>query len=427
MSDFKPVLLALPSLTPSLAVEILPRGLTIHRIFVQEGGRTHDIVVGPEKPEDHLRNKYTNTLIGRYTNRLPVGTHSIERKIKEDEIACKINITAKNEGDTASLHGGAQGFDSLPLTLLSSSSESTLFTKAELISLATHIPGESSSSIWRLVSEDGDQGFPGQLTVEVLVALKEGSGSKRVEGDWEELALGSIIIVYRARVQGKNCKPVVTPINLTQHWGFNLDASLEKKDPSVLKHSLIVKASHTIERDADDLPTGNLLPVAGAHVHNGKKIEEGFPSGGYDDFYMFSKPALSVKRINLSDITKTSVDLLEPILSSSGETESVVELSSDESGLRLTFSTNQTGVQFYSNNYASPGGGTRKKIHGGSGNVGDGYGPGSAAFLEFHEPLAAFLFPQFQKNKDDTLLASDEVYHNFVKVDVAVRHLAPAV
>jgi len=51
----------------------------------------------------------------------------------------------------------------------------------------------------------------------------------------------------------------------------------------------------------------------------------------------------------------------------------------------------------------------------------------AAAFLEFHEPLAAFLFPQFQKNKDDTLLASDEVYHNFVKVDVAVRYLAPAV
>jgi hypothetical protein len=48
---------------------------------------------------------------------------------------------------------------------------------------------------------------------------------------------------------------------------------------------------------------------------------------------MFSKPALSDKRINLSDITGTSVDLLKPILSSSGETESVVELSSDESGL----------------------------------------------------------------------------------------------
>jgi hypothetical protein len=47
----------------------------------------------------------------------------------------------------------------------------------------------------------------------------------------------------------------------------------------------------------------------------------------------------------------------------------------------------------------------------------------AAAFLEFHEPLAAFLFPQLQRNEDDTLLKSEEVYHNFVKVDVVVRHV----
>jgi aldose 1-epimerase len=115
-----------------------------------------------------------------------------------------------------SLHGGLRGFDSLPLVLLSSPSESTLFTKAELTTLATQIPGESSSSIWRLVSEDGDQGYPGRLTVEVLVALQEASGGKSEEGGGEELALGSIVIVYRAKVDKKDGKPVVTPINLTQ-------------------------------------------------------------------------------------------------------------------------------------------------------------------------------------------------------------------
>jgi aldose 1-epimerase len=164
-------------------------------------------------------------------------------------------------GDIASLHGGRRGFDSLPLTLLSSPSESTLFTRAELNTLATQISGESSSSIWRLVSEDGDQGFPGQLTVEVLVALMEGSGIEKVAGGGDELALGSIVIVYRAKVEGKNGRPVVTPINLTQvsffrtqqmcctdglfytvkHWGFNLDASLEQKNPSVMKHNLTIK------------------------------------------------------------------------------------------------------------------------------------------------------------------------------------------
>jgi len=275
------------------------------------------------------------------------------------------------------------------------------------------------------VSEDGDQGYPGRLTVEVLVALQEASGGKSEEGGGEELALGSIVIVYRAKVDKKDGKPVVTPINLTQHWGFNLDASLKKKDPSIMKHNLTMKSSHTLERNAVNLPTGNLPSVAGAHVHDGKKIGDGFPHGGYDDFYFFSKPFPSQKRINLSQVTgafsESSLDLLSPILSPSSETESVLKLSSDEPGLKLTFNTNQSGVQFYSHNSTSP---ARKKIHGGSGNIGDGYNPASAAFLEFHEPLAAFLFPQLQRGDDDTLLTSNQVYHNFVKVDVAVQHVA---
>lgn len=56
---------------------------------------------------------------------------------------------------------------------------------------------------------------------------------------------------------------------------------------------------------------------------------------------MLSNPSASDKRIKLFDIAGTSVDLLKPILSPSNETHSVVELNSDESGLRLTFDTNR--------------------------------------------------------------------------------------
>ena len=98
-------------------------------------------------------------------------------------------------------------------------------------------------------------------------------------------------------------------------------------------------------------------------------------------------------------------------------------------------------MQFYTNNFAVPDKGARKKIHGGSGAVGDGYGPGStssfslflpsnadrrdvnwiaAAFLEFHAPLAAWLHPPESRGPtgDDTLLVSGEVYNNFVRLDV---------
>lgn len=77
--------------------KILPFGLTLHRIIVQADGhvslydgsnplqcfdyvQTHDIVVGPEDPEGHATQRYVNTIIGRFTNRIPAGTHMIERK-----------------------------------------------------------------------------------------------------------------------------------------------------------------------------------------------------------------------------------------------------------------------------------------------------------------------------------------------------------
>jgi aldose 1-epimerase len=81
-------------------------------------------------------------------------------------------------------------------------------------------------------------------------------------------------------------------------------------------------------------------------------------------------------------------------------------------------------VQFYTANFYDRSN-ARKKIHGGTGapRTGDGYGPHAGAFLEFHEPLAAFL----EQNKDtirsgyDTLLAPGEVYNNWVRLDVLCK------
>ena len=56
----------------ALALEVLPHGVTLHRLFVQADGKTHDILVGPEDPAGHLQQKYTNTIVGRYANRVPV-------------------------------------------------------------------------------------------------------------------------------------------------------------------------------------------------------------------------------------------------------------------------------------------------------------------------------------------------------------------
>ncbi|KAJ7882285.1 galactose mutarotase-like domain-containing protein [Mycena leptocephala] len=432
MSEFDPILLTLPSLTPSLALEILPSGLTLHRLFVQADGRTHDIVIGPESPQDHTLQRYINTVVGRYSNRVPVGTHKVERNGITSEVTAILN-----EGSRVSLHGGPIGFDALPWTLLTPDDPPTLFSAKEL----AHIPLASSPSsyaVFRLVSEDDDQGFPGKLVTEVLVALVEPGDQDRKyrkPGDTaenQEYDLGSVVFVYRAKLDEGN-KKIVTPVNLTQHWGFNLDGSHRENQGdaellSVKGHTLTIKSDRIVKRDADSLPTGFILSAGTPHEHTAKLIGDQYPEKGYDDYYVFSPFEKVPTRIPLASFSE--LDLIQDVLRpSNGPTAQrgnrstpVVELVSGKSGLKLVFDTNQAGVMFYSFAWTGPEKGARKKIHGGSGlqDNGDSYGTGTAAFLEFHDPLAAFLDPA-NKDKEDTLLTSDEIYHNYVRCDVRFK------
>ncbi|KDR68533.1 hypothetical protein GALMADRAFT_146199 [Galerina marginata CBS 339.88] len=432
MSEFQPILLTLPSsFTPSLALEILPYGLTIHRILVQTDGRTHDIVIGPESPNGHVSQKYTNTIVGRYANRIPVGTHVIERT------GVKSEFTAlPNESPQVSLHGGPTGFDSLPWTFLSSENPPKLFSKAELTRL--HSLPESSYSFFRLESPSGDQGFPGSLSVEACIALigPENPSTARLGEvlDNPEYTLGSIVIVYRAKLE-EGAK-TVTPVNLTQHWGFNLEASLQDGPGPFLveDHTLTIKADRIAELASNSLGTGNFIPVSSlpAHSHASKPIGQNMPTSGYDDYYLFEDKVNSSTPSRLPLVSfNAETDFLKDLLLTSNDKgsrpEPLVIISSAKSGLKLEFDSNQHGVMFYSNAMANVANGARKKIHGGSGisGNGDGYGPGTAAFLEFHHPLAAFLYPE-NRDAEDTLLTSDELYHNYVRCDVKSKQSTKA-
>lgn len=53
--------------------------------------QTHDLVIGPESARDHVSQKYTNTIVGRYANRIPVGTHVVERNGISSEFTAQAN------------------------------------------------------------------------------------------------------------------------------------------------------------------------------------------------------------------------------------------------------------------------------------------------------------------------------------------------
>lgn len=110
------------------------------------------------------------------------------------------------------------------------SEKPTLFTPTELAHLTSisgtedPVAASESFAFFRLISPDNDQGYPGKLLVEVLIALVspgEQERKYRLPGqpiqEQEEFDLGSIVIVYRAKLDGE--APVVSPVNLTQVCG----------------------------------------------------------------------------------------------------------------------------------------------------------------------------------------------------------------
>ena len=63
----------LEEVTVPIALEIFPKGLTVHKLQLDTAAVAHDILLGPYEEKD-VPSKYVNTIIGRYSNRIPVSS-----------------------------------------------------------------------------------------------------------------------------------------------------------------------------------------------------------------------------------------------------------------------------------------------------------------------------------------------------------------
>lgn len=86
-------------------------------------------------------------------------------------------------------------------------------------------------------------------------------------------------MIYRGVVRPEaDGKPVVTPVNLTHHWGFNLDASYAKPEgetPDVKQHRLFINSRKILKSDDKLLPLGELVDVKGTRFDFSTKEAEG--------------------------------------------------------------------------------------------------------------------------------------------------------
>lgn len=179
-----------------------------------------NVVLGCATLGDYLtRSRYFGAVVGRYANRIAGGRFTLDGREYRVPV---------NDGPN-SLHGGDDGFDRR----------------------VWRVAGRTDSAITlTLVSPDGDQGYPGTLTVTATYTLTP----------------DALRVDYHATTDAP------TVVNLTNHAYFNLagtGADFDRTGPGpgaggdVLGHILRMDADHYLPVDATKIPTGELAPVKG--------------------------------------------------------------------------------------------------------------------------------------------------------------------
>ncbi|QNK64316.1 galactose mutarotase [Pedobacter sp. PAMC26386] len=255
-------------LTNSLGskVKIYNYGAIVSEFVITNAkGEKQDVILGFDDIDGYLNEDYLadypylGVIVGRYSNRIKDG---------------KFSINGKDYVMARGLHGGESGFDKKVWDIL---------------------PTVDPSLTLQYVSPDGEEGFPGNLTVQLTFKLS----------DADEL-----ILDYKAFTDA------ATAINLTHHTYFNLN----KNGGNIAGHHLRMPASNYLEQDADYVVTGKLIPVTGTnHDFLGGKLigQDWDPGEGYDQSFILDKPygelGLASETTEASSRLKLEVYTTEPV------------------------------------------------------------------------------------------------------------------
>ena len=268
------------------SVEIMDLGGVIVSLRTADAtGNITDITTGFNHPQQYLSGSgYMGAIVGRYANRIANGRFSLDGKQYS---------LAKNNGDNA-IHGGLIGFDK------------------KFWHTVTKSKGTEASLSLTLVSKDGEEGYPGNLTAKVTYTLNDRD---------------QLVIDYSATTDK------VTVINLTQHAYFNLNGH---GTGSVLDHEIMINADQYTPIDNESIPTGELASVEGTPLDfrtakpigvdinsNHEQIRLG---SGFDHNFIISHAV-------------------------EGELTLAASVLSPSTGRTLNVYTDQPGMQFYTGNF----------------------------------------------------------------------------
>lgn len=272
-------------------------GAALVSIYVPDkDGNVQDVLLGYDNVTGYEDNTcYYGAVIGRNGNRIANAQLSI------NGIVYNLN---KNDNEN-NLHSGRKGMDTVVWDVKEYSDSSITF---------------------RYTSADLEQGFPGNMDVEVTYTIVGGN---------------TVEISYRA-VSDKD-----TVANFTNHAYFNLEGH---QSGDILGQELMLRASnYTPVIDSKAIPTGEIAPVAGTPMDFtmpkaiGRDIEADDlqlrHGGGYDHNFVLDK-------------------------SEKGAYELMAEAYAPGTGIVMKAYTDCPGVQFYSGNFITAQDGKQGAVYG---------------------------------------------------------------
>jgi len=257
--------------TKGLELEVLNYGATIKSLKVpNKYGSKTNIVVGLKESDLYAQSSYKDEMlflgssIGRFAGRISCNPMTIENK--------KYDIPTVNG---VHLHGGENGFDK------------------KYWNIGKVKNGKSSSITLSYLSKHLEEGYPGNLKVEVKYELHKSNALR---------------ITYKATTDR------ATYVNLTSHAYFNL-----KGKDSILDHVLKINSAHHLGVNKDIVPTGEILDSENSRYDFSRKAIIGREDFiGFDDTFILKK-----------DKAKAA------------------SLTSKESGIKMEVYTNQPAVVVY--------------------------------------------------------------------------------
>ncbi|MFJ4961061.1 aldose epimerase family protein [Streptomyces sp. NPDC088729] len=192
-------------------VRVLDRGAIVQSVETpgRDGTRAQVALGLPDMAGyERFPAPYFGALVGRYANRIAGAAFELDGRAHR---------LTRNEGRNH-IHGGSRGFDKR-------------MWRAAAVRDGVRMT---------LVSEDGEEGFPGRLDFSVTYTVEAG---------------GALRIACRATTDAP------TVLNPTNHTYWNLAGA---DSGSALGQQLRIAAGHITPVDAESVPTGELMPVAGS-------------------------------------------------------------------------------------------------------------------------------------------------------------------